>query len=174
MWGIKIAFSLGTEFSSLEQSWYFIGVYIVKRNTKEYSYTEIKASGPNISSPWETGNASKQFMWNAPKSSKGGIDLVIIKVEQSGRLKRGENCSVKWSILTLTSLSSPVQVQSLLGHLTLASSILRWHATSEKICKIIRGQKKSHNWRKMKWNIALVQWCRTMEGGATIKKGNTH
>ena len=29
-------------------------------------------------------------MSNAPQSSKGGTDLVTIKVEQSGRLKRGE------------------------------------------------------------------------------------
>lgn len=36
---------------------------------------------------------------------------------------------------TLTSLSSPVQEQPSLGHLTRASSILRWHATSEKIYK---------------------------------------
>ena len=36
---------------------------------------------------------------------------------------------------TLTSLSSPVQEQPSLGHLTRASRILRWHATSEKIYK---------------------------------------
>lgn len=80
--------------------------------------------------------------------------------------KGAKNRSVKWSILTLTSLSSPVQVQSLLGHLTLASSILRWHATSEKICKIIRGQK--NHIIEEKWNGTL-DWYRTMEGGATIK-----
>ena len=34
----KIALSLDTEFSSLEKSWYFIGVYILK----------IKVSGPNL------------------------------------------------------------------------------------------------------------------------------
>lgn len=76
--------------------------------------------------------------------------------------KGAKNRSVKWSILTLTSLSSPVQVQSLLGHLTLASSILRWHATSEKICKIIRGQKNhiiEEKWNgTLHWSSGVEQW----------------
>ena len=34
MWRIKIVSSLDTKFSSLDKSWYFIGVYIITQNNK--------------------------------------------------------------------------------------------------------------------------------------------